>query len=251
MDYFLSCEEMEPGESAAHYSERLIMLKGLTTYYYRPKPPARGYARADFGLPEDGALYLFPQTLFKIHPDFDQVIGDLLERDPTGHLVLIDDPFGGHWRDLLLKRLAGAIPDTAERVVFVPKAPLEDYFGLLTVADAVLDVPTFSGGNSSIEAFSLGVPIVTWAGGFARGRITYACYQQMGIKDLIATDAGDYVDLVLRLGGDGAFRQEMAALILDRVPKLFENAAMVRELEDFLLTAYDSCRKGEDPVSWP
>ena len=259
MDYFLSCEGMEPEESEAHYSERLVKLKDLTTYYYRPKPLEREYGRGDFGLPEDARLYLFPQTLFKIHPDFDRVFGDLLERDPTGRLVLIDDPFGGHWRDLLMKRLRAAIPDAAGRILFVPKAPLEDYFGLLMVADAVLDVPTFSGGNSSIEAFSLGVPIVTWPGGFARGRITYACYQQMGIEDLIATEAGDYVDLALRLAGagdgpgdgDGAFREDMTARILAAVPKLFENAAMIQELEDFLHAAYECRRIGENPVSWP
>ena len=251
LDYFLSCSGMESEGSAAHYSERLVKLKDLTTYYYQPKPPSREFTRADFGLPEQGALYLFPQTLFKIHPDFDLVFGDLLARDPEGRLVLIDDPFGGHWRELLMKRLRAAIPDTAERVLFVPKAPLEDYFGLLTVCDAVLDVPTFSGGNSSIEAFSLGVPIVTWPGRFARGRITHACYQQMGVDDLIATDAEDYVDLALRLAGDGAFREKMTAIILDRVPTLFENDAMIRELEDFLHAAYDSRRIDENPVSWP
>ena len=251
MDYFLSSEGMEPEESALHYSERLVKLKDLTTYYFRPKPPAREYGRGDFGLPENGRLYLFPQTLFKIHPDFDRVFGDLLERDPEGHLVLIDDPFGGHWRDLLMQRLRAAIPEAAGRVLFVPKAPLEDYFGLLTVADAVLDAPTFSGGNSSIEAFSLGVPIVTWPGGFARGRITYACYQQMGIKDLIAGDAGEYVDLAIRLAGDRAFREKMCERILGQVSKLFENAKMIRELEDFLHAAYDSRRISENPVSWP
>ncbi|NQV82979.1 MAG: tetratricopeptide repeat protein [Rhodospirillales bacterium] len=250
LDYFLSCRGMEPEGSDAQYSERLVKLQDLTTYYYRPPPPARQYGRGDFGLPEGAHLYLFPQTLFKIHPDFDRVFGDLLRRDPVGLLVLIDDPFGGHWRGLLMKRLRRAIPDVVERIQFVPKAPLEDYFGLLTVAGAVLDVPTFSGGNSSLEAFSLGCPIVAWPGDFARGRITYACYQQMGISDLIATDAGGYVDLAIRLAGDRAFRQDMTARILNEVPKLFENAAMIRELEDFLHAAYDSRRIGEGPVSW-
>ncbi|MBT3304950.1 MAG: tetratricopeptide repeat protein [Alphaproteobacteria bacterium] len=251
LDYFLSCEGMESEGSSAEYSEQLVKLQDLTTYYYRPAPPSRQYGRGDFGLDEDAHLYLFPQTLFKIHPDFDAVFGDLLRRDPLGRLVLIDDPFGGHWRDLLLKRLRAAIPDVSERIQFVPKAPLEDYFGLLSVADAVLDVPTFSGGNSSLEAFALGCPIVTWPGNFARGRITYACYRQMGISDLIATDAGQYVDLAIRLAGDRAFHQNMTDRILSEVPKLFENAAMIRELEDFLRGAYDSRRNGGGPIKWP
>jgi hypothetical protein len=43
----------------------------------------------------------------------------------------------------------------------------------------------------------------------------------------------------------------MTARILAGVPKLFENAAMIRELEDFPHAAYDSRRIGENPVSWP
>ncbi len=267
LDYFLSCRGIEQDgpdvHSDKHYSERLVRLKDPVTYYYKPTAPERAFTRADFGLPEEGALYLCPQTLFKIHPDFDSVLGEILDRDPSGHLVLIDDPFGGHWRELLMKRLRAAFPDAAGRVRFVAKMPLEDFFGLLTVADAVLDLPTFSGGNSSIEAFSLGVPIVTWPGGFARGRVTAAYYRQMGIEDLIAADAGDYIDLALRLAGtgdkpgdkpgekNGAFREEMTARILSAGPKLFENAAMIRELEDFLHAAYDSRRIGENPVLWP
>jgi len=250
MDYFLSCEGMEPDASDAHYSERLVKLKDLTTYYYRPKPPARDFTRAGFGLPDDAPLYLFPQTLFKIHPDFDRVFADLLGRDPEGRLVLIDDPFGGYWRKRLMKRFKGVFPAHADRVLFVPKMPLEDYFGLLTVADAVLDVPTFSGGNSSIEAFALGVPVVTWPGGFARGRITHACYRQMGIGDLTATDAGAFVGLCLRLAKDKDFHAAMKEKILAGVGRLFENKAMLAELEDFLEAAHDAWRRGDGLVSW-
>lgn len=251
LDYFLSCQGIEQEGSDAHYSEQLVRLKDPVTYYYKPDALARAFTRADFGLPEQGALYLFPQTIFKIHPDFDRVLGEILQRDPAGHLVLMDDPFGGHWRDLLMKRLAEAVPDAGGRVLFLAKMPLEEYFGLLSVADVVLDAPTFSGGNSSVEAFSLGVPIVTWPGGFARGRVTAAYYGQMGIDGLVAGDTGEYVDLALRLAGDAAFREDLSTRILKRVPKLFENKAMIRELEDFLHGAYDSHRNGKNLVSWP
>ncbi|MBL6949002.1 MAG: tetratricopeptide repeat protein [Rhodospirillales bacterium] len=251
LDYFLSCRGIETEGSSDQYSETLACLKDPPTYYYKPDAPSRTFTRADFGLPEQGALYLCPQTLFKIHPEFDGVLGEILERDPAGHLVLIDDPFGGHWRDLLMRRFEKSFPESAGRVRFVAKMPLQDFFGLLLCADAVLDLPTFSGGNSSIEAFSLGAPIVAWPGRFARGRVTAAYYRQMGVEDLIASGREEYVDLALRLAGDESHRNEMKARILENSQKLFENTAMIRELEGFLIKAYESRRKGNKPVRWP
>ena len=36
-------------------------------------------------------IYSCPQTLFKIHPDFDQIIFDIIERDKKGIVYLIKD----------------------------------------------------------------------------------------------------------------------------------------------------------------
>ncbi len=251
LDYFLSSQGLEPDGAETCYSEKLVKLRDLTTYYYPPEPLTSTFVRADYGLPEKGHLYVCPQTLFKFHPDFDQVLANLLRRDPNGTLVLIDDVFGGYWRKLLLKRVTATFPDVAGRVVFVEKMPLDKFFGLVTLADAVLDVPTFSGGNSSIEAFSCGAPIVTWPGGYLRGRITLCCYRQMGIDDLVVDNGDDFVAKALRLADDRDFRDRMRAKILANVPKLYENTAMVRELEDFLHAAHQAMCDGQGRRQWP
>jgi len=250
LDYFLSSEGMEPEGSEPCFSEQLVKLKDLTTYYYAPAPPEQDYTRADYDLPDDRRLYVCPQTLFKFHPDFDEVLGDLLRRDPEGILVLINDAFGGLLRDQLRKRFESAFADVSDQVRFVDKMPLDRFFGLVMLADAVLDVPTFSGGNSSIEAFSFGAPIVTWPGGYLRGRITLCCYLQMGVEDLIVDTAQEYISTVLRLASDKEFRQKMRARILENVPRLYENVSMVRELEDVLHTAHQARCEGRPKIQW-
>jgi cell division protein FtsZ len=45
--------------------------------------------RKDLGLPENVRLYGCPQTLFKLHPDFDAVLAKILLQDPKGYIVLI------------------------------------------------------------------------------------------------------------------------------------------------------------------
>ena len=77
------------------------------------------------------------------------------------------------------------------------------------VADALLDIPTFSGGNTSLEAFAMGAPIVTWPQDFVRGRLTAGLYKQMGLSDLIATDANSYLKLALQLALDTDFKRQM------------------------------------------
>ncbi|MHA1598862.1 MAG: tetratricopeptide repeat protein, partial [Alphaproteobacteria bacterium] len=156
MDYFISSETLEPADGRDHYNERLIKLSGLGIHYYRPDPPSKKYSRGDYGLPDDVRLYVCPQTLFKFHPDFDRILGDLLRRDPDGRLVLIDDNKGGCWKRLLIERFGRSFPDVADRVVFVPRMDFDKFLGLAILADAVLDIPSFSGGNSSLEAFAMG-----------------------------------------------------------------------------------------------
>jgi len=244
MDYFISSETLEPSGEHDHYNEQLIKLNDLAIYFYRPRRPNRRYIRKDYGLPDGVRLYVCPQPLFKFHPDFDRVLGELLRRDSGGRLVLLDDNKGGCWKKLLLERFQSAFPDVADRVEFVPRMELNKFLGLTILADAVLDVPTFSGGNSSIEMFAMGVPIVTLPGNFLRGRITLACYKQMGLSDLVASDEESYISLALRLARDSDFRKRMQADIQANSDKLFETIEPVRELEAFFHAAHDAWRDG-------
>ena len=88
MDYFLSSELLEVPEADAHYTEQLVRLPVLGTYYERPAKPKQ-QARADFHLTEEQHVYLCPQTLFKFHPDFDEVLAAILKADPDAVVVLI------------------------------------------------------------------------------------------------------------------------------------------------------------------
>lgn len=243
MDYFLSSELIESFDSAQQYTEKMVPLSLLPTCYDHPHPPQKSYSRNVFGLPETGALYICPQTLFKFHPDFDKILCDLLNRDPDGWLVLIDDGNGGHWNRLLSERLALSYPDIASRLVFVKRLPADAFLGLLMIADALLDIPSFSGGNSTLEAFAMSAPIVTWPGDFMRSRVTAGCYRQMGLDELIASNAEDYIALTLKLAHDKGFKTRMQADIQTNAHKLFARTDAVREIEAFFLRAYEASQQ--------
>ena len=128
--------------------------------------------------------------------------------------------------------------------------PHEKYLQLLTLADALLDSLHFGAGNSTYEALSLGIPVVTLPGAFMRGRVTAACYRAMGMEDLIATDAQAYVALALRLAQDPVWRARMSEKIHALSPVLFDNLAAVRELEAFFEAATAAAHRGEKVTTW-
>jgi predicted O-linked N-acetylglucosamine transferase (SPINDLY family) len=242
LDYFLSCDAMEPDGADSHYSERLVRLPGATVHYPRPVFVRRLKTRDGLGLDAAAHLYTCPQSLFKFHPDFDAVLVEILRRDPAGRLVLVH---GADRRidDLLIARLTREAPDIAARIVVMPSLSRADFVALLAVSDVMLDPLHYSGGNTSLEAFSVGTPIVTWPGAFMRGRHTHGFYKLMGVDDCVARDHAHYVELALRLGTDPAWRDLVSRRIREASAVLFEDAASVRALEAFLSEAVARSRR--------
>ena len=236
IDYFISSEELESAESDQHYSEKLVRLKNLAIYYYRPVPPSPLLGRSAFGLPETGCLYACPQSLFKFHPEFDDILGDILRQDPQGTLVLLQ---GKHqyWERLLRERFANSVPDVLERIRFLPHQPYDRFLNLNALADVLLDPIYFGGGNTSYEGFALGVPIVTLPSPLLRARITRTLYHQMGVLDCIVQSPQEYVERAVRLGTDLDYRASIKDKIKTASDVLFENSSGMRELERFLQEA--------------
>ncbi len=235
LDYFISSDLLETRDAEIHYSERLIRLANLGTYYYRPRA-AGARSRADWGLDPERHLYFCAQTLFKMHPDFDEVLAGILRGDPAGDLVLIEGR-QPTWTRLLRGRFERVMPDVAQRIIFLPPQPNADFLDLNASADVLVDTLHFGGGNTSYEGLAVGTPIVTLPGKFMRGRITQALYRKMGLTDCVVESPQQYVDLAIRLGVDADYRQAMSRRILDRCGVLFEDPDEVRELERFFTWA--------------
>ncbi len=242
VDYFFSGEALELVDAEAHYSERLVRLKHRTSYYYRPGIPASTKSRKEFGLDEERTIYLCPQTLFKVHPEFDGIMAEIIRADPNGEVVLVEgkEP---HWTQLLKDRLERSIPDVTARVRFLPRMNGDDFLRLLMISDVVLDTIHFGGGTTSSMALSMGSPVVTLPGDFFRSRVTYARYRQMGLMECVAKSPAQYVEIALRLGTDAEYRRKISAKILSMSHVLFEDMEIVREYERFFLKAIRDVRK--------
>ncbi len=193
MDGFLSCADMEPDDADAHYREKLLRLPGLGTRYDLPAVPLRR-TRAELGLPS-GPLVMVPQSLFKIHPDNDHVVHQLLDRRPDAHLLFFCGDARLETRVLRerLERRLGAV--LARRILWHPMTSRERFLELLASADLMLDTLHWSGGNSSLDALRAGLPIVTTPSRFMRGRQSTAMLRSLDCTQSIAADGEALVAL--------------------------------------------------------
>jgi predicted O-linked N-acetylglucosamine transferase (SPINDLY family) len=249
MDYFVSWDLAEPAGAQAHYSERLVRLPRLACHA-EPRPPVNRIGRAAQNLPPDGALYGVLQSLFKLHPDFDAVLADIVARDPAGWLILAEgnDP---EWEARLRRRWADH-PRLNDRALFLPRRPGEAYMSLLADMDVQLDPIHFGSGNTFYDAMALGSPMVTWPGAFARGRIVAAAYAQMGAgQTLVAPGLADYAALAVRVAHDPNRAALSGELQAAAQTHLFRDAAAVRGLEAFFAAAVEAARTGHAlPTGW-
>jgi CRISPR-associated protein Csy1 len=241
IDWFFSSAAMEPEGAVAHYSERLGLLPGLGTCYALPKPGKQA-TRADFAIPEGRTIYLIPQSLFKIHPDNDELIARVLAEDPRGLAVLF-----AHGHDAVTQafgvRLGTAFRrhgmDIQERALFLmPNVPHPTYLRLNELCDVMLDTLHWSGGNTSLDALASGLPVVTLPGKFMRGRQSQAMLAALGAPELIVGNVEDYVSTAVRLGRDGDERRAISERLKANRLELFERDEPIRALEDLLERAW-------------
>ena len=86
----------------------------------------------------------------------------------------------------------------------------------------------------------MGVPVVTWPQSRVVSRQTHALLHQMGLPELSASDADDYVRIAVALANDRARLTQLRATLRDRMraSPLMDVTGFTRQLEDTLIDLY-------------
>lgn len=240
VNHYLSWEKLEPPDGQQYYTEPLVRLRQLPTYYLRFTMPAKRQSKAAFGFSMDNRLYLCQQNVRKYHPDFDAVLANILRGDPHGIIGIIADE-QPTITELLMTRLRAAMPDVAHRFWVIGRLERAAYLGLVAAADVVLDTPHYGGGaNTVLDAVAAGTPVVTWPGSFHRGRWAGAVNRLLGLDELNAATLGDYAGMATTLARDSERRRAISGQITEAGRDLFENDAAVREWQEWFLSITSS-----------
>ncbi len=236
VDLFLSSAAMAPVPDHRWTTEARVDLPGIGVCVPRPGPPP-ALSRAALGLPEGPVLLLCVQSLFKYRPFSDALHVAVARRCPHARLVFIEDARPAVTRafqDRLHAAFADAGLDPRAHLCWLPRLSEDQFMGLLALGDLFLDSPGWSGGNTTLEALSVGLPCLAFAGDTMRGRHCLAMVQALELPELCPSDADAWVAAAVALAGDADRRAALRARIAERSHRLFDDPRSIRALEALL-----------------
>ncbi len=228
VSHYLTCGEMEPAGADAAYREQLLRLPGLGTRFALPPQPVRR-TRDELGLPA-GRLAVVPQSIFKVLPTNDSVYAELLDRDASARLMF----FGGELNaeaQRFRRRLRQSVGTAAaKRLHFLPEVSRPRYLEILSACDLMMDTLGWSGGNSALDALRAGLPIVTHAGDFMRGRQCATMLQLLGVEGACAESTATLAELAAQRIADRDYATHFRSHVEKGLPDLVNDTACDRAL---------------------
>ena len=197
MDYFVSDPWSSPAGQERYYVERLLRLPH-TRFCYQPPEympvvsplPAEKTGRVTFGC---------LNNLSKVNEKVLALWGEVLQAVPGAKLLvqaaaLDDAPNRSRFGERCARH--GIAPARLELRGFVPIDQAPAGYAAIDIA---LDPFPFCGGMTSLEALWLGVPVITLAGETIASRQSASMLMNLGLPELIAGDAAQYVDKAAQL----------------------------------------------------
>lgn len=233
IDFFLSSKLLETSDSQKKYSEKLILSDFLPMYFYKPMLKKK-LDDKDLG---ESNIYFCPQTLIKIHPDFDEILKKILQNDSRAKIIFIKDN-GGILVKKLMQRFKKTIFNNLERISFIDQMGINDYINYCGKASVLLDPLYFGAGNSFHESMYYGTPTITMPTNNIKSRIVLGAYNQMQLKNPpIFKDINNYINSAIEIANlKKNTLIETKKYFRECADKnLFENEKFIKESENIFL----------------
>ncbi len=173
-------------------------------------------------------------NLAKLSPSTLRAWAEILERVPDSRLLIKakggDDSRVRENIKAEFTRQGGMV----ERLTLVGRLDSRsahlDYYNRIDIA---LDTFPYNGATTTCEALWMGVPVITYAGQAHAQRVSYSILQNIGITEIIATDADQYIDIAARLAADTSELQRLRAEIPGKLRRsiLCRPERFIRQLE--------------------
>ena len=228
IDYFLTSKLIESQNSHKKFSEKLLYADFLPMYYYTPIVKNK----LDTAMLSKNNIYSCPQTLFKIHPEFDLVLGKILEEDKKAKIYFIKDSDNIYYKKLL-NRFKKNIKIDLNRIEFIDGLTWEGYINHCGQASVLLDPFYFSAGNSFYASMFYGTPTITKPTEYTKSRLVVGAYNQMEIeKAPVVNNIDDYVIKSVEIANNKNL-YELKNYYKEQAKKnLFENQFIIANLEE-------------------
>ena len=215
-----------PGVTDGGYAEQSVRLPDSFWCYdpHAELPPVNPLPAASTGQVTFGCLNNF----CKVHAGVLSVWARVLQAVPGSRLLMLAPP--GASRNRVREHLGVS----ADRVQFVAYQPRAEYLQHYQRIDLGLDTFPYNGHTTSLDAFWMGVPVVSLSGTTAVSRAGLSLLSNLGLANLAATTPDEYVAVAVRLAADRARLAGLRAGLRRRMAgsPLMDAGRFTRNLEE-------------------
>jgi predicted O-linked N-acetylglucosamine transferase (SPINDLY family) len=234
MRFRLTDPHLDPPDSALPYTEESIWLREAFWPYAARKsygPPGELPATRN-GFITFGSLNAFSKMHDGVLDAWAKVLAGV-----EGSKLLVLAP-RGRCRERVQTRLARSGVDS-DRAEFVDRKPHDEYMDTFRSIDIGLDTFPANGHTTSLDAFYMGVPVVTLAGDRVIGRGGASVARNLDLADLVTANPDAYVETAVRLAKDRARLAALRSSLRDRMERsaFMDGNRFVRHLEGAYRTA--------------
>ena len=231
IDFFISNQMSELTEADDFYSEKLIKFNNFNIYCNSLESSNKGVS---LNFPENKNIYFCPQTIFKLVPEFDEIIKNITNLDKKSVICFIKDPFN-HQYKIFLQRLKNK-GINLDQILIIDRLSEKEFINLSAQADILLDPLYFGAGNSFIETFLNPCPLITHPSKFLRSRIAIGLYKQLNIENPpIYNSIDDYIFNAVEIVNDKKKNILIREQIFEKSKFFFRNKEVLIEYENFFL----------------
>lgn len=229
IDYRLTDRYLDPpGLHDNDYTEQSIRLGDAFWCY---DPLATGPAVNRLPALENGNItFASLNNYCKVNPSLLRLWAQVLRRVDRARLVLMAAEGSHRQRALDQFQQEGV---AADRVTFILEKPRAEYLALYQEIDLCLDTFPYNGHTTSLDCLWMGVPVVTLVGQTAVGRGGLSILSNLGLPELAAEDADQYVRIAVALANDRPRLAELRRTLRDRLQKspLMDAPRFARNIE--------------------
>ncbi|MGI0479172.1 O-linked N-acetylglucosamine transferase, SPINDLY family protein [Geminocystis sp. CENA526] len=235
LDYFIVDPHVLPNNAQEYYREQLWRLPHTYLAVDGFEVGISSIKRQDLDIPENAIVYLSLQTGLKRHPDSIALQMKILAQVPDSYFLI-----SGGTNECSLENVKkiftqisieqGVNPD---RIKVLPFLPTEEYRGILTLGDVVLDTYPFNGATTTLDALWLNIPLVTRVGEQFHARQGYTFLKNLGIEEGIAYTDEEYIEWGVRFGKDEELRKKVYWKLREskKTSPLWNGKQFAREME--------------------
>lgn len=227
IDYYVSSKYFNNEADNDSFSEKLILLDSIGTYYYN-LPQILNIVNIDVSdiidkfnqfasniKVQNPHFYGCMQTYFKLHPIFIDMLSDLLVKDKSAILIILVNSKNQEIVNFIKKHL------NTDRILIVYSLEYTLFCKHLKAVDILLDYYPFGGFNSSMESFAMGKIVITRTSRWISGRFTTGLYNKMNIDEFITKTKLDYINKAIDFATNTEKRLEWEKIIKSKSECLF------------------------------